>query len=86
MREAGHSLRAIRNALGVAVTTVHRDLAGVPDGTTPERIAGKDGKSYPSRRPTVIAAKTKPRPTARSRGCGTGNADRGHFAAMTHSL
>lgn len=57
MREAGHSLRAIGQALGVSGEQVRQDLAGVKDLTAPDRVAGKDGKSYPARRPTVVAAK-----------------------------
>lgn len=45
MREAGMSIRAISSATNTGVATVHRQLAGVPNGT-PESI-GVDGKSYP---------------------------------------
>jgi site-specific DNA-methyltransferase (adenine-specific) len=54
LREAGHSLRAIAGALGVSHETVRQDVSGVND-LTPERVAGADGKSYPSRRTTVLA-------------------------------
>jgi hypothetical protein len=53
LRANGHSLRAIAQATDSRVRTVRRDLAAVPDGT-PERARGLDGKSYPSRRKTVV--------------------------------
>jgi ParB-like chromosome segregation protein Spo0J len=58
--DGGHSNRQIAEALGVSEPTVRRDLAKVsgasPDAPElPDRVTGKDGKSYPSRRPQVIA-------------------------------
>lgn len=47
---AGMSTRAIGRALGVGRSTVHRELAGVPDGTPGEdaaTVVGRDGKVYP---------------------------------------
>lgn len=58
LREQGHSFRAIAGALGVGKSQVKRDLAGVPNGTPAETL-GRDGKRYPSRRPTVVAAKNE---------------------------
>lgn len=56
LREQGHSLRAIAGAVGASLGTVQRDVAGVsPD--TPAEVVGKDGKSYPAKRPTVVTAK-----------------------------
>ena len=50
LRERGWSLRRIGTVVGVAVGTVHRDLAGVQD-RTPERVTGRDAKAYRARRP-----------------------------------
>lgn len=50
LRAKGWSLRRIGEALGVGPATVHRDLGTDPDGTMPERIIGKDGRSQPARR------------------------------------
>lgn len=59
LREAGHSRPAIAAALGVDEKTVRNDLAG-SDHSEPERVRGKDGKSYPARRPTKsVAAKNE---------------------------
>lgn len=48
LRESGLSIRAITAATGLGVGTVHRELAGVPNGTpAPEaRVIGADGKTY----------------------------------------
>jgi ParB-like chromosome segregation protein Spo0J len=59
LHEAGHSLRAIGGAVGVSQEQVRRDLSGVTDVTPPDRVLGKDGKSYPAKRPTVVAAKNE---------------------------
>lgn len=56
LREQGHSLRAIAGAVGVTAKTVHQDLTGVTS-VTPVEVTGQDGKTYPAKRPTVIAAK-----------------------------
>lgn len=48
LRRDGMSVRAIADATGETKSTVDRDLATVPDGTVPERIVGKDGKSRPA--------------------------------------
>lgn len=57
LRAQGHSERAIAGALGVGNGTVHRDLAGAPDGAPqPESVRGADGKTYPARRPAPAAA------------------------------
>lgn len=56
LREHGHSNPAIAKALGVDEKTVRNDLAG-SDYSEPDRVVGKDGKSYPARKPTVVAAK-----------------------------
>ncbi len=58
LRSEGHSRRAIAGAVGAGVATVHDDLATVRDRTVePDRVRGLDGKSRPSRRPVVVAAK-----------------------------
>lgn len=57
LRSEGHSLRAIAGAVGSSLGTVRNDLATVPSSTVPDRIRGLDGKSRPSRRPVVVAAK-----------------------------
>jgi len=49
-RQRGESTRQIAERLGVGATTVRRDLSGAPNGA-PDRINGKDGKSYSSRKP-----------------------------------
>lgn len=49
LREEGHSLRAIAGAVGVSLWQVQRDLSGVSEDT-PERVIGKDGKSYQAQR------------------------------------
>lgn len=54
LRSGGHSLRAIAGALGSSKDTIARDLAAVSCETAADRIAGLDGKSYPSRRPQVL--------------------------------
>jgi ParB-like chromosome segregation protein Spo0J len=68
LREQGWSLRRIGDVVGVALGTVHGDLSGVQD-RTPERVQGRDAKSYRSRRPksppSVIVA--TPRDEARAR-------------------
>lgn len=56
LRKSGHSLRAISGAVGVAQTTVRRDLAGVPPGAPDATITGRDGKQYP---PTRKAQRTR---------------------------
>lgn len=57
LRQQGHSLRAIGNAVGVSQEQVRQDLATVKDLTVPDRIIGKDGKSRPAKR-TVVPAKS----------------------------
>lgn len=59
LRKDGHSIRAIAGALGVPQATAQRDTAGVSPDTPGGRARGKDGKSYPSSRPTVVAAKNE---------------------------
>lgn len=63
LRTQGHSERAIAGALGVSQKTVNRDLhrsVESRDSTeVPARVLGTDGKSYSSRRPTVVAAKNE---------------------------
>ena len=62
LREEGHSLRAIAGAVGVSKSQVEKDVKKVSTGghltvvpEVPEKVKGKDGKSYPSSRP--VAAK-----------------------------
>jgi hypothetical protein len=50
LREEGLSTRRIAQTVGVAQTTVVRDLSGEPPGS-PGRITGADGKTYPASRP-----------------------------------
>src|SRR5690606_23281456 len=54
--------RAIAGALGVSHTQVRRDVGEESGGTNvppeqPDRVKALDGKTYPARRPTVVAAK-----------------------------
>jgi DNA-binding CsgD family transcriptional regulator len=59
LRSEGHSYRAIGEALGVSQMQAHRDAAGVTDVTAqPDRVIGRDGKSYPTSAP----ASPPPRP------------------------
>ena len=60
LREQGHSLRSIGGALGVNHQTVANDLAELSSDRQldePERVIGKDGKSRPARKPTIVPAK-----------------------------
>lgn len=50
LRAKGHSYRAIAGATRVSKTQVERDLAQVSPPGTPERILGRDGRSYPAKR------------------------------------
>lgn len=60
LREQGHSLRAIAGAVGTTHTQVRRDLNELErDVPVPERSIGLDGKSRPTTRPTVVAAKNQ---------------------------
>lgn len=58
LRADGWSTRRIAEAAGVEEVTVRRDLAGATNDA-PERVVGKDGKSYPARRPHVHADTAK---------------------------
>jgi hypothetical protein len=51
----GMTVRELAAKAGVAVGTAHIAKAGVQD-RTPDRVTGKDGKSYPAKR------KAKPKP------------------------
>lgn len=59
LREQGHSLRAIAGAVGASLGTVQRDVGAT--GVSPDTpgVVGQDGKRYPARRPTVVAAKNE---------------------------
>lgn len=61
LRKQGYSYRAIAGALGVSHEQVRKDVtaAGVNELTPeqPERVKALDGKTYPARRPTIVAAK-----------------------------
>lgn len=48
-----HSTRAIAHALGVDQKTVVNDLVG-EERSSPERVVGRDGKSYPATKATVV--------------------------------
>ena len=64
LREQGWSLRRIGEVVGAHHETVRADLAGV-ENPTPERVAGRDSKSYPARRPSVIVTNRKAEERAR---------------------
>lgn len=52
LRAQGFSTRAIAGAVGVGSTTVHRDLASVPDGTVElATVTGLNGKTYAPTQP-----------------------------------
>ncbi|TQL58769.1 DNA methyltransferase [Oryzihumus leptocrescens] len=58
LRLLGWSTRAISSATGVPQSTVARALRAVPSGVpagSPDRVTGRDGRSHPARRPSVIA-------------------------------
>lgn len=61
LREQGHSLRAIGQALKVSHVTVKKDLAAAEteggNPLTPAVIGGTDGKSYPARRVSLTPAR-----------------------------
>lgn len=62
LRQEGHSYRAIAGALGVDHKTVRADVLAIGENSPislPERVSRQGGGSYPSRRPTVVAAKTQ---------------------------
>ncbi len=66
LRERGWSLRRIGEVVGAGKSTVADDLAGVRDRTpVPEKVAGRDSKSYPARRPSVIVTNRKAEERAR---------------------
>lgn len=46
MRAEGDSLRAIAEEEGVSEATVRRRVSGASGGDAPERVKGKDGKTY----------------------------------------
>jgi IS30 family transposase len=71
LREHGHSLRAIAGVVGVDPATVHRDAvrSGVA-AATPDEVRGQDGKRYPARRPTIVAAKDERQAEKAQRGAG----------------
>lgn len=67
LRAAGHSERAIADALGVSKSTVHKDLDQVVTGDhLPEtqRATGKDGKSYPAKQKQKKKARKEEKPKA----------------------
>lgn len=51
LRQEGHSMQAIADALGVSKPAVQRDLSNVSTDTMPDRITTSDGRSYPATRP-----------------------------------
>lgn len=53
LRAEGWSLRRIANRLNVDPMTVKHDLSGV-EFSTPDRIEGADGKSYPAHKPVAV--------------------------------
>jgi hypothetical protein len=56
MTEAGMSTRAIGAALGVGIGTVHRDRAGVPDGTPADEVVDAELVDEPDPLAARIAA------------------------------
>lgn len=54
--ERGWSLRRIAEALRISHMTVYRDSQAVTN-VTPERVEGKDGKSYPAKQPEPEVAR-----------------------------
>lgn len=58
LRERGHSTTAIAEALNVSDETIRRDLSGSTH-VEPERVTGRDGKSYPARRPAIVTARNE---------------------------
>lgn len=54
LRATGHSLRAIAGAVGVSHEQVRTDIASGVNDLTPTEVHGKDGKSYPPRRPPTV--------------------------------
>lgn len=58
LRGRGWSTRRIADTTGVAQTTVRRYISGEPFGSPGARSVGRDGKSYPARRPAAITAKS----------------------------
>ncbi len=65
LRSEGWPLRKIADTVGVSRMTVSRTPVGVTN-VTPERVIGKDGKSYPARRPTVAAGSERDRQKAQT--------------------
>lgn len=59
LRREGHSYRAIGGALGVSHEQARKDASGVKSLTPEGRTRGTDGKSYPAKRPTLVAAKNE---------------------------
>jgi transposase-like protein len=58
LHEEGHSLRAIAGAVGVSKSQIEKDVKKVSTGghltpvpEVPQKVRGKDGKSYPAKRP-----------------------------------
>ena len=74
LREQGWSLRRLAGTMGVGLSTVHRDLAGVPDGTpggtATETVIGRDEKVYPARRqkpaPSILVRSARDEKRARA--------------------
>lgn len=53
-RADGMTLQQIAEATGVPKSTIHDSLVSFPNSeNSPETIVGKDGKSYPARKPRV---------------------------------
>jgi hypothetical protein len=54
----GHAMRSIAHAHGVDEGTIrHHIRQSGAEVSAPEYVLGRDGKHYPSRKPTVVAAK-----------------------------
>lgn len=58
LRRRGWSVRRIAEELDVGSSTIQRDLSGVPGGT-PEKIVGRDGKSYAGSQHFEVSVKSQ---------------------------
>lgn len=64
LRRAGHSFRAIADAIGASKSQVERDASEiVPDGTMPGRVQRRGGGTYPARRLKLVDDPEPPAPS-----------------------
>jgi site-specific DNA-methyltransferase (adenine-specific) len=59
LRAEGRSLRRIGEVVGADPSTVLRDLSTVGSATVPERSIGRDGRSRPARRPSIVVGSAR---------------------------